>query len=153
MAFAPLINGRRFSYSSIEIVTSTILNPLGTLIDCDAVDYEDALDIQFRRGTSRVPIGWTSGTYEASDSTLQLGKSACAALLSSIGPGYMGINLNVLVSYSDIGEPLVVDTLIARIAGIKDGHAYSADALTSVVKLKTFYILRNGIPPTLNRVF
>lgn len=153
MASTPLINGRRFSFSSLEIVTNVVGKPVEIFTDVDDISYSEALEVAFKRGTSRGPIGWTGGVYTPGDASLQMGKSSFQQLIESIGPGWLGINLGLTVIYSDIGEPLVTDELIARITGIEDAHSYSADALVSKVTLLPFTIVRNGIIPLFNRVF
>jgi hypothetical protein len=152
MATTPLINGRRYSFASIELAATIAGNPSELFADVDAISYGDSLDVAYRYGTSRGPIGWTAGTYNPGDASIQMGKSTAQQMIQRIGPGWLGINLLIGVKYFDIGEQLTVDTLVARIVGLEDSHQYSADALVSVMALKPFSILRNGIFPLLNRV-
>lgn len=150
---APLINGHRYSFASIETVAQIGATPTQLFLDMDGISYSEDLDVAFVQGTSRAPIGWTSGTYVPGEATLHLGKSTFTQMVLQVGAGWMGINLILNVSYADIGEILTIDTLIARIVGNEDSYDYSPDPLHVTLKLKPIQILRNGIPPLLNRVF
>jgi hypothetical protein len=153
MGLGPLINGRRYSFSSLEIAAQIGATNTELFTDVDDISYSESLEVEFKRGTSRSPIGWTSGTYQPGDASMQMGKSTFQAMVQKTGPGWLGINLLLNVAYADIGEIVTVDTLVARIVGVEDAHSYGPGALVTVVKLLPFTILRNGIPPMLNRVF
>jgi hypothetical protein len=153
MALSPLINGRRYSYSSIEVVLQNGAGPPQLYTDISSVSYEEDLDVSFVRGTSRSPIGWTAGDYNPGDSSFEMGKSSFTQLVLTTGPGWLGINMVANIAYADIGEIVTVDTLIARIIGAADSHTTGPDALKTTLKIKPITILRNGIPSMLNRVF
>ncbi len=153
MALAPLINGHRYSYASIEIAAQIGATNTELFTDVSGISYNESLDVSFMQGTSRQPIGWTAGNYKPGDAALEMGKSTFTQMVLQTGPGWLGINLLLLVSYADIGEIVTVDTIIARIVGAEDAHDYGPDALKTTVKLLPFTILRNGIPSMLNRVF
>lgn len=153
MVASPLINGRRYSFASLEIAAQIGATATELFTDVDDISYSESLEVEFKRGTSRQPIGWTAGNYTPGDASMQMGKSTFTKMVTDIGPGWLGINLLMLVSYADIGEIVTVDTLIARIVGAEDSHAYGPGALVTVVKMLPFTILRNGIPSMLNRVF
>lgn len=152
MAIAPLINGRRFSFSSLEIAAQIGATGTSLFMDVDDISYGEKLEIEFRRGTSRTPIGWTSGTHTPQEGSMQMGKSTFAQMVTKVGPGWLGINLAMIIAYADIGEPLTVDTIIGRLTGAEDAHSYGPGALVTVVSFLPFTILRNGIPSMLNRV-
>lgn len=152
MAIAPLINGRRYSFSSLEIAAQIGATNTQLFMDVDDISYSEKLEIEFRRGTSRTPIGWTSGTHTPEEGSLQMGKSTFTEMVMKVGPGWLGINLAMIVGYADIGEILTVDTIIGRITGAQDAHSYGPGALVTVVNFLPFTILRNGIPSMLNRV-
>ena len=151
---APLINGRRFSYASIEVFMKVGLTSQEIFVDIDDISYSESLVIGWKQGTARVPVGSTSGVWESQECSVQMGKSTLNRLISTIGPGYLGINMLFNASFADIGELICWDTIIGRITGIEDGHAAGPDALVSRLKfMPTTPILRNGIPGMLNRVF
>lgn len=151
---APLINGRRFSFASIETFMKIGLTSQEIFIDLDDISYSESLVISYKQGTSRVPIGSTSGVWEPQECSVQMGKSSLNKLVLKTGPGYLGINMLFNVSFADFGEIICWDTIIGRITGIEDGFQAGPDALSSRLKfMPTTPILRNGIPGMLNRVF
>jgi hypothetical protein len=146
MPVGPLIAGRRYSYSSIEIMAMVGPRPLGVFIDVDDISYSESLEFAFRRGTSRVPIGSTAGMYNPQEGSMQMGKSTFQSMITQIGPGWMGINITLNVAYFDVGETLTLDTILCRLTGVEDAHAYGPEALVSVVKFMPLVpILRNGV--------
>lgn len=150
---APLINGHRFSYASIEILAQIGATKTAIFVDVDEISYSESLVIDFRRGTSRVPIGSTSGIWEPQECSMSMGKSTFSELVTQVGPGWLGINLLLNVSYVDIAEIPAIDTIVGRILGAEDAHTYGPEALKTNVKfIPITPILRNGIPSMLNRV-
>jgi hypothetical protein len=149
----PLVQGRRYSFASIEI---SLVQPGKTseiFIDVDDVSYSEDLEIAFKQGTNQAPLGWTAGTYVPGDSSLAMGKSTFQhKLIQTIGNGWLGSNLLVVAKYADEGEPLTVDELYTRIIGSEDAHSYGPDPLKTIVKLKPIVIIRNGITPLKNHL-
>lgn len=151
---APLINGRRFSFASLEIVAKIGATSQELFLDVDAISYSESLEIEFKRGTSSVPLGSTRGNWVPQEGSMQMGKSTFNKMVSKIGPGWLGINLIMNVFYQDIGETLANDTIAARLVGKEDSHDYGPSPLVTVVKfMPTTPILHNGISGMLNRVF
>jgi hypothetical protein len=150
---APLINGYRYSWASIELSVQSLTNKPQVFVDIQSLDWSETLEIAFMRGTSRAPIGWTSGQYTPEDLSLKLGKSSFSQMITQMGPGWLGLNILLAVTYADIGEPLTVDGFNCRIAGRADSNQQGPDPLTTTVKLKPIQITTNGIPSLLNRVF
>lgn len=150
MAVGPLIAGRRYSFSSIEIMAMVGARPLGLFLDVDDISYSEVLEIAFRRGTARIPLGSTAGIYQPQEGSMQMGKSTFQSMITAIGPGWMGINFLINVAYFDVGEPLTVDSITCRLLGVEDAHSHSAEALVSVVKfIPIVPIIRNGVIPLL----
>jgi hypothetical protein len=148
----PLINGRRYQFSSIEM---SVLKPGGSteiFIEFNSISYADALDIAFVRGTNQAPIGWTDGEYEAEDTTVAFYKSALQRLIDAVGPGYLGANFVITVKYSAVGEPLTTDVITCRLSGLKDAPAQGNEAITTEATFKTMLITRNGNTPLLNQL-
>lgn len=153
MATAPLINGRRYSFSSIEVAMTVLGGSSELFLDISEINYSEVLNVSMVNGTSRNPIGWTSGMYEPQQGSIVIGKSSFQEMIQKIGPGWLGVNLVIAISYQDIGEILTVDTLACRLVGVEDSHSYGPDALTTTLTILPFYITRNGLPPTIpNRV-
>lgn len=153
MAIAPLINGHRYSYASIELAITPGASATQIITDISGVNYDESLDIAYMQGTSRAPIGWTAGNYKPGTCELTMGKSTFTELAMTIGPGWLGLNFTGNIAYADVGEIVTVDTIVARFNGVADSHDYGPDALHVSLKCALFTILRNGIPPLLNRVF
>lgn len=148
----PLIQGRRYQFSSIEM---SVLKPNGTteiFIEFNNITYGDALDITFVRGTNQAPIGWTDGEYEAEDTVVTFYKSALQRLIDAVGSGYLGANFVITVKYSANGEPLTTDVITCRLAGLKDSPAQGPDALAVEATFKTFLITRNNNTPLANQL-
>jgi hypothetical protein len=150
---AVLINGRRYSFASIEF---SILKPDGSaasFIDIDAISYSDQLTIEFVPGTSQAPVGWTSGVYEPQDGSFSVAKSSFqSGIVEAIGNGWMGANVKFTVNYADEGEPLTSDEVIARLTGANDDHSAGPTHLKTEVTFKPILIKRNGVTPLANHL-
>lgn len=148
-----LINGRRYSFASIEF---NVLKPDGSsqvFIDIDAISYSDQLNIEFVPGTSQAPVGWTSGTYEPQDGSFSLAKSSFqSGIVEGIGNGWMGANVKFTVNYADEGEPLTSDEIICRLTGSSDDHSAGPGHLKVEVSFKPILIKRNGVTPLANHL-
>lgn len=147
MAAIPLINGRRYSFASLEL---SLITPDGSseiFIDINELTYSEALEISFIRGANQAPVGWTSGEYTPGDATISMAKSTFQALIERIGNGWLGSNLRVVAKYSDEGEPLTTDTLVTRIKGAEDTGSPGPDGLFTKMTLLPMIIKRNGITP------
>lgn len=145
----PLINGRRYSFASLELAIMRPTGPAEIFIDIRSISYSDSLEITKVRGTSQMPIGWTAGQYEAGDTEIVMGKSSFQTLIGKIGHGWLGANLIINAKYADVGEPLTVDTLNCRISGASDSPANGAEELNVTLTLSTFEILRNQLRPVI----
>src|SRR5262245_3632205 len=94
----PLINGRRYDFSSIT------LNAAGTkLTGFTSIKYSHKLTPKKVMGTHPQPIGRTRGEYEAQGS-LTLYRQEMDELRTQLGPGYMEVIFDITVSYADDGQ-------------------------------------------------
>lgn len=147
-----LINGRRYSFASLEF---SILKPSGEseiFIDIDAINYAHNLNIEFVPGTSQAPVGWTSGVYEPQDGSFSLAKSSFTRLVQSIGNGWMGANVKFVMNYADEGEPLTTDTVIARLSGSGNDHSAGPGHLKVEVSFKSILVKEGDVTPLLNHL-
>lgn len=150
---APLIAGRRFSYSSIELALVVGATYKELVVDVSNITYSESLEIAQRYGAARIPIGSTSGVWQPQEGTLTLGKSAFTRMATLVGPGWLGINMLMTLAYFDYGEPLTTEVIIARITGRSNTHAQSPEALEEELRfMPVAPILINGVPSMLNRV-
>lgn len=147
MATGPLINGRRFSHASIETSIQGVAGSSEIFIDIQEVSYSDALELSFVYGTNQAPLGATKGKYEPGEAALKMGKSSVQKLIAKIGNGWLGSNLKVVVKYSDVGEPQCIDEFLGPIVGLEDSSSEGPDAVQPTLKVKPFYVKRNGIKP------
>jgi hypothetical protein len=149
----PLINGRRFSYASIELSMILGATKAAIFADVEEINYSERLEVAFKEGTARIPLGNTSGKWTPQEGNLVMGKSTFNQMVQQIGPGWLGINLLMTVAYSDIGEALAVDTVVARLVGHENAHSSTPDALkVSVALMPIAPMLVNGVLSMLNRV-
>lgn len=149
MAKLQFLNGRRFSYCSLEITLfKKNVNVSEIFIDIDSLDYGDQLNMEFVRGTNRGPIGITAGDYEADDTNFSMGKSTFTkGIVEGIGEGWLGSELGITIAYNDDGEPLCTDRIRCFIAGGKDAPTSGPEGLKVKVPLKTLWISRQNIMP------
>lgn len=142
-----LINGRRYSHASIELALQMDTGSSEIFVDVQEVSYSDALELSFVYGTNQAPLGATKGKYEPGEATLKMGKSSLQRLIAKKGKGWLGSNLKVVVKYSDVGEPQIVDEFLGPITGLDDSSSEGPDPIQPSLKIKPFYIKRNGIAP------
>jgi hypothetical protein len=117
-------------------------------IDINDIGYNDTLNIEFVKGASRAPIGWTAGDYEPGDGSFTVAKSQFQkGIVKAIGNGWLGSVLSIVVKYNDEGEDLIVDEITCRISGAEDAHSSGPGALNTKVSLKVIKIVRDNIEP------
>lgn len=149
---APLINGYRYSFSSIELnfLAGAFV---GRVIDVDEITYGEQLDIAFRRGTSKIPLGSTSGVWEPQEGSFSIGKSTWTQFMLNIAATagqWLGLNFVLNINYNDVNEPLTTEVLTGRFTGSENNHAYGPDALKINVKfMLVIPVVTNGIPSVL----
>lgn len=145
---APLINGRRYSYSSMEFnfIAGTFI---GRVVDIDEINYSEKLTIGYRRGTSKIPLGSTVGVWEPQEGSLSIGKSTWTQLIANMGP-WLGINFVLNVNYNDQGEPLTTEVITGRFTGQANENAYGPDALhTTITFEQQLPTVTNNVPSLL----
>lgn len=142
-----LINGRRYSFSSVEL---SLVKPDGSaelFIDISELSYGRALTIEFVRGAARNPLGVTAGDYEPPDASMTMGKSTfTTGIVEGIGEGWLGSTVKIVAKYADVGEPLTVDEIDAIIMSAQEDHSTGAASLNVVVALKVLLVQTNGVP-------
>lgn len=141
-----LINGRRYSYSSLELA---VVKPDGAselFVDVSAISYGRVLTVEFVRGAARNPVGFTAGDYEPPDGSLTMGKSTfTTGIVEGVGAGWLGTQIKIVAKYNDVGEPLTTDEIDAVIIGAQEDHAAGPAPLNVVIALKVIQIRTNGI--------
>ena len=149
----PLINGRAFSFSSIEVFGRGGVNKLQLFLTSTDISYGESLEFDFQNGTARVPLGNTAGLWKPQEVTLQCSKTDFQLqVVQGIGQGWLGINYTLNVAYADIGQPIIVDAISCRITGVDDAHSHGPSALQVALKMMTTEpIMRNGVSSMKNR--
>ena len=133
MATFPLINGQYFSYADMSLVFDALY-----IVGLKSLNYKDTLGRNFVRGTSAIPLGLTTGNYEASgDMELYLNSSA----LITMFPGWRDIPHVATVSYGpNVIAPLPF--MVDIIAGIYliDAEASQSQGEDALTRKFTFKI-------------
>lgn len=142
MAQYPLINGLRFDFSSVEAnINGQVYTGVSEL------DYSHKLEPGKVRGTSAQVNGRTRGQYEP-DGSFSMYKQEAAEFIAALGPGFMEQAFDIVVHYSEVGQPLITDRLIGcRIKSSGNSHKEGADALTVKFELDIIAVIENGIAP------
>lgn len=160
----PLVNGRRFDFSSVEVKTNGA-SIVGRAVS--SINYSDTLEPGVVRGGSPLPLGLTRGEYTA-EASMEMPKeesvlflaalvaqaTGAAALLgatgSAIPQGYMEVRFEIDVAYAEsmLAAAIQVDHLNGcRIKSVSDSHARGADGLMVRLDMFVQYIVRNGLMP------
>ncbi len=141
----PMINGNRFDFSSVQFTIAGV-----TFNGVADVNYKHALKPGELRGTRSKMIGRTRGKYEASgDITLFKSEfQQLVTLLGSQGLGYMETSFDIIVTYNELGNVPVTDTLVGcRITDDSDSGKEGGDPTQVKLELNIMYMLRNGVSP------
>lgn len=142
MATYPKVNGRVFSYASVEIQVD------GELITgIKSVTYSDKVERSKARGAGRQPLGRTAGEYDA-EGSLTLLREDANALIARFGEGWMDRAFDVVVTYAEQGLPTQTDVLRGCLIDEANGsNEQGTDPLETELTLNVMYIERNGVLP------
>ena len=138
----PTINGKRYSFASIEIdIDGAILTGVTD------VSYDHALTPGETRSNGSVYVtGRTLGEYAATGSFPMLEEDA-TKLRQTLGDGYMTRSFDVTVSFSE-GDNNSVDRLLScRITKEAKSYSASADALKIDFELSVHRVVLSGVDP------
>lgn len=138
----PLINGRRYSWASIEVkVAGRILTGI------TEVSYKNTVEREGVRGAGRQKLGTTEGDLD-SEASMTLLAEDYYALLDLLAPNKVGAfdkQFTVVVSYTAPNNATITDTIVG--ASLKEGdhsHSRGTEALTVTCPLDCMYVLENG---------
>lgn len=141
----PLVNGRRYSFASIEITANG-----KTYLGMKEVSYTDTCEPGEIRGTGQQLLGRTAGDY-ACEASMTPYREEADDLIESLGDGWMLKVFDVVVNYSEEGAPMKTDRIVGcRIKSSENNHSQGTDGLENPLELHPMYILRNGIAPIPN---
>jgi len=149
----PTVRGRKYDFASIEVSLATTGQAAQIFLESTGIDWDDTIEETFLYGTNPAPLGRTRGQYTPGEATWTISKQSEAVLLDQLGDGFMETTFDLVIKYSDVGLPLIVDTLEqCRIVGAPGSFASGPDPLTVALKLKPMVVLRNGKTPLVNHL-
>lgn len=149
----PIVNGRRYDFTSVEIAINGI-PIMGRAVS--SISYSDSLEPGVVRGGSALPLGLTRGEYSA-EATLEMPKEEADRFLGALSvaaggqlsTGYLEARFEVDVSYAENAfAVLQTDHLNGcRLRRVDESHARGADGLTVRFECFVQYVTRNGKMP------
>ena len=135
-------NDNRFSFVSIEFSLGGL-----SFSEISGISYADTLNRSFVYGTSPYALGRTRGTYQAGGAFSIL-KELDDTLLKFLGQRYGAKQFDIVVTFTEVGQPQVTDQLIScTFTSGKDDMKYGPDPLYVTRDISIIKIGRNGIFP------
>jgi hypothetical protein len=136
------VNGQYYAFGDIETRITGFPSALvaALFVGITSINYNDKLGRAYVRGTSRMPLGATSGQYEAAGD-IEFHKPSADRLIQGLGPTWRQIPLTLTVSYSAIGPGFAVTTDIINGALLTDLDAPNADGTESLKRKFTLFIV------------
>lgn len=140
------VNGNYYSFADIETRITGIGTPLtaALFVGFQSINYSDKLGRAYVRGTQRMPLGASSGQYEAAGD-FEMHKPQADTLIQLLGPNWRQISLTFTVSYSTVGPlglpGLPVSTDVINQAYLTDLDAPNADGVESLKRKFTMFIV------------
>lgn len=143
----PLINGKRYSFSSIDFRIGTI-----SILGISEISYSSSIEPGTVRGTHPQILGYTKGEYscEASVSIYKEEWNEAIIPLTTISrQGLLELILPpITVTYAEAGNATWTDLLVGcRISSIEDSVSSGTDPATVTISLMPLYIEYNGVKP------
>ena len=141
MAGYPNINGREFSWASIELR----LDGAAPMVGFTAIKYSDKIEEEQPRGASRQPLGRTRGKYSVEDCSLTMLEGEFRQLVATLGDGWGDGTHTIVVQYADTGMTTATDTLEGvRFLGVDGGAEEGTEGLKREVSFSALKIKRDG---------
>jgi len=143
---APLINGKRFSFSSVKL---KIRNK--DRVGVKSIDYDDELEEGEMRGTGSELLGTTEGDYKCTCS-ITFFKKEFDLIIEDLGDGFYQERFPIVVfREATPGDGVSQDELIGcRIKKSASNDAQGADPSEVKCDVSLFAIKRNGKLPIKN---
>ena len=139
MADYPLVNGKRYDFSSIVLQL-----PERKILGFKEINYSQKLEPGEVRGAHAQLLGRTRGNYTG-EGSMTLYRQEADELRQALGDGYMEKEFDITVTYADDGQPTVTDILKAcRIVGEDASHSQGQDPLVEKFDLSVLSIKKNG---------
>lgn len=137
----PLINGRAYSHASVDIrIRKKVFSAV------KEIKYKHNLEPAEMRANKAQALARTLGKYSAEGSIVFF-RHEYDALVRELGPGYLAIPFDIVVSYRELGMPLVTDTICAARLKTNDTGSSGEDPTEVSCDLHVMGILFNGVVP------
>lgn len=141
----PLVNGHRYSFTSIEYGANGMI-----MRGVSSIDYGDELTPGKMRGTGPNVMGRTRGEYDA-DAEIEMYRLEWENLKSTLGNNGVGFGetaFPITVTYGEANQPTVVTDTIegARVTKVRTGGAEGNDPTKVKLSIDCLRILHNGVP-------
>lgn len=140
----PLINGKKYDFSNIEILANNVLYTGAT-----EISYTHSLEPGELRGTRAGVIATTRGVYSA-EGSITMPVEDADFFVKTLGPGWMETQFQVVVTYRSFLSMNVHALVGCRVTSDENSQSQGGDPSTSVFSLHIMEIHRDGIPPTLD---
>jgi hypothetical protein len=133
MATFPLINGFYPAFSDVVFRVGIAGGATLQIVGCSSIDYDDDLKRSKVYGAQKVPLGLTSGKYEANGSVTMFVNPAnllisTLALAGIALGGFRFVPLTVTVSWQPVGPlPLILDSFTCFIGKQESKNKVSDD--------------------------
>lgn len=138
----PLVNGHRYSFSSIEMAFRG-----KRLMGFTSINYKQSLTPGEARGNHAQRLGTTRGELKASGD-FEMFKEEGEELIHTLGNGYMELRNPVTVTWAEEGGKTRVDVLHnCRITDVDDSHSAGTDAAKLKFTIELDFIEKDGIMP------
>jgi len=144
MATYPLINGRKYDHSSVEIqIGSTLFTGI------ESLEWTQTLEPGQVRGSRAEKLARTTGEHDA-EGSFSLPLEDFAELIAELGDGYMQVPFNLVANYSDEGSNVTNVQLIGcRITEHTGGSETGGDPAMEEVSIDVMRAEINGLRPVI----
>lgn len=140
----PLVNGHRYSFTSIEFGANGIVTR-----GVSSIDYGDGLMPGKMRGTGPNVVGRTRGEYDA-DAEIEMYRLEWENLKATLGVSGVGFGetaFPIQVQYAEANQPVITDTLEGcRVTKVRTGGQEGNDPTKVKISLDLLRVLHNGVP-------
>jgi hypothetical protein len=143
----PLINGKRYSFCSIEAVFATT-SPI-PIIGLKSLNYSESLEPGEVYGTRPQLLGYTRGKQKptADAEFYRLEFDAFRLTLGAAGIGFGEAVFDIPVMWAELGAPVVTDVIVgARITKVESSNSDGTDASTIKVTFAPLRVNFGGTP-------
>ncbi len=133
----PLINGLRYSWSSIAISIKQAGGGALTFLGFKSINFNEKVDPAKIHGTNQNILGSTAGMYDA-DGDFEMYQLESDLLVDALGSGWANKAVTITAQYIDDQQPTRTKILTVRLVARTQGGSEGAEAMTS--KFTMFFL-------------